>query len=123
MTDKKTRALIVEDEFLIAESLKAQLENIGYDVCGIAATADKAVALAIEHEPDFVLMDVRLDGEKDGVDAALAIHGLVDTAVIFLTGSREQATVDRIAMDHAAATLFKPISSIQLKRTVVSLIG
>lgn len=112
------RALIVEDEFLIAEGFRLQLESMGVDVCGIAETAKEAVDLAVTHTPDFVLMDVRLRGEGDGVDAALAIHDQVGSSVIFITGSREQATIERIRMDHPAAMLFKPVSPHQLQRTI-----
>jgi two-component system, response regulator PdtaR len=117
---KKT-ALIVEDELLIAEGLRVQLDAIGVDVCGVASTAEDAVELAEAHRPDFVLMDVRLDSERDGVDAARDIHARMDSRVIFVTGSREQETMDRIADDHPAATLFKPISQLQLKRTIEAL--
>lgn len=119
MSDRRTRALIVEDEFLIAESLRTQLEVIGCQVCGVAPTADKAVELAIEHDPGIILMDVRLAGDKDGVDAAMAISKLMSSRIIFVTGSREQATIDRIAAKgHAAATLFKPVPFLQLQRTI-----
>jgi two-component system, response regulator PdtaR len=121
MTEMKKKALIVEDEFLIAEGLRAQLDSLDVDVCGVASTAEDALALAMKHRPDFVLMDVRLDSERDGVDAALDIHAHVDSQVIFVTGSREQTTIDRIAADHPAATLFKPISHLQLKRTIEAL--
>lgn len=117
----KAQALIVEDEFLIAEGLRLQLEAMDIDVCGIAETADEAIALAIAYRPDFVLMDVRLKGERDGVDAALAIHEQVGAPVVFVTGSRERATMERIRMDHPAATLFKPVSSHQLRRTIAEL--
>src|SRR3546814_5258704 len=73
---------------------------MGMAVCGIAATAKGAVALAIKHRPQLVLMDMRLAGEGDGVDAALAIHEKVGSKVIFITGSREPATMDRIQLDH-----------------------
>lgn len=118
MTNEKKRALIVEDEFLIAEGLRAQLNSMNVEVCGVAATAEDAVRLAQSETPHLVLMDVRLDGERDGVDAALRIHDSLGVPVIFVTGSREQATIDRIALDHAAATLFKPVSSAQLRRTI-----
>jgi DNA-binding NarL/FixJ family response regulator len=111
-------ALVVEDEFLIAEGLKVQLEDMGIEVCAIAATAKDAIDLAVRHDPRLVLMDMRLRGEGDGVDAALAIHEQVGSKVIFITGSREQETLDRINCDHPAATLFKPVSSIQLRRTI-----
>lgn len=112
------RVLIVEDEFLIAEGLRIQLQGMGLEVCGVADTAEEAVALAREHDPRLVLMDMRLRGDLDGVDAAIAIHEQVGARVIFVTGSREPATIERIATDHPAATLFKPVSSQQLRRVV-----
>ena len=121
------RVLVVEDERQladsIAEGLRLQLEDMGVTVCGIATTADDAIYLAKEHDPRLVLMDMRLRGERDGVDAALAIHEAVGSTVIFITGSREQATLDRIALDHAAATLFKPVSPVQLRRTIERVVG
>ena len=87
-------------------------------VCATAATADDAVALAQAHRPELVLMDMRLRGDKDGVDAALAIHATVGSKVIFITGSREQATLDRIQLDHPAGVLFKPISERQLRNAI-----
>ena len=115
---KKNRALIVEDEFLIAEGLRVQLETIGLEVCGIATTAEQAVALNEQHRPDLVLMDVRLAGERDGVDAAMEIHEATQTPVIFLTGSREDMTIARINNDHPAGILFKPVAPLQLQRTI-----
>jgi CheY-like chemotaxis protein len=101
--------LVVDDEALIALFLSDTLEELGYRVCGTAATADRAVELAKAYQPRLVLMDVRLKGQGDGVDAALRIHQARPVPVIFITGSREQATLDRIALDHPAAILFKPI--------------
>ena len=118
MSQNRPRALIVEDEFLIAEGLRVQLQAIGLDVCDVASTADAAIALAVKHRPDLVLMDVRLDGEKDGVDAAMEIHRTIKAPVIFLTGSREDITIARINEDHPAGVLFKPVSPVQLKRTI-----
>lgn len=117
------RVLIVEDEFLIAEGLRIQLQGMGLEVCGVADTAEEAVALAREHDPRLVLMDMRLRGDLDGVDAAIAIHEQVGARVIFVTGSREPATIERIATDHPAATLFKPVSSQQLRRVVADTIA
>jgi len=110
--------LIVEDEFLIAQGLCMQIEDMGLSVCGTAASADEAVALAEEFRPALVLMDMRLQGDKDGVDAAMAIHRKVGSQVIFITGSREPATMARIQLDHPAAVLFKPISDAQLSLAI-----
>jgi DNA-binding NarL/FixJ family response regulator len=107
--------LVVDDEQLIALSLMLVLEEMGITVCATAATAAKAIELAQIHRPTIILMDVRLKGEGDGVDAALEIHRTVnEAAVIFITGSREPETVARIHQDHPAEILFKPILPIHL---------
>jgi DNA-binding NarL/FixJ family response regulator len=114
----KVCVAVVDDEFVIAAGLTLQLEDMGMDVCGTAATADEAVALVQAQRPQVVLMDVRLEGDKDGVDAALAIHDTVGAKVIFVTGSREPATMDRIRLDHPAGVLFKPVSDRQLREAI-----
>ncbi|EJL32063.1 response regulator containing CheY-like receiver domain and AraC-type DNA-binding domain [Caulobacter sp. AP07] len=115
--------LVVDDEFLIAQGLRLQVEDLDMEVCATAASADEAVALAVAYRPELVLMDMRLRGEKDGVDAALAIHDTVGSKVIFITGSREPATLARIQMDHPAGVLFKPISDRQLKSAIAVALG
>lgn len=120
MSELQTCVLVVEDEFLIAQGICMQVEDIGLTVCATAATADDAVAAALEHRPMIVLMDVRLQGTLDGVDAALAIHEHVGSKVIFVTGSREPATLDRIGLDHPSGVLFKPVSDRQLRTAIES---
>ena len=70
MTALEKVVLIVEDEQLIAMGLSAQIEDMGLQVCGTADTAEGAVSQARTHRPAIILMDVRLRGELDGVDAA-----------------------------------------------------
>lgn len=118
MMELMDHILIVEDEELIAMAFKFQIEDIGYSVCATAATAEDAIALAIANRPKVILMDMRLRGEKDGVDAALAIHGRIGSRVIFVTGSKEPSTVERIKSDHPWAILFKPISYRQFETTL-----
>jgi two-component system, response regulator PdtaR len=118
MTALSDAVLIVEDEMLIALALQSQVEDMGLAVCGIAATADDAIALALKHRPGVVLMDVRLRGDADGVDASMAIYGALKSKVIFVTGSREPATLERINSDHPYATLFKPVAEDQLAETI-----
>jgi CheY-like chemotaxis protein len=110
--------LVVEDEFLIADLFAHEIEAMGRKVCGIADTAQKAIALAREHRPAVVLMDVRLKGIEDGVDASIAIHSAVGSKIIFVTGSREPANLKRIELDHAAAVLFKPLRGYQLQAAI-----
>ena len=103
------RVLIVEDQFLASEFLRIWTEAYGFEVCGVATTADSAIQLANECKPTHVLMDVRLDGDQDGVDAAMAIHAAINTRIIYCTGSSEKSTVARIQQDHPFDVLFKPI--------------
>lgn len=123
MTGLSRTVLVVDDEFLIAQGLCMQVEGMGLRVCATAATADEALALTREHRPAIVLMDMRLRGDKDGVDAALAIHEHVGSKVIFITGSREQATIDRISLGHPAGLLFKPVSDRQLRTAIETAIA
>jgi len=118
MSDLKKSVLIVEDEYLISLGLTAQIEDMGLKVCATADSADAAVIQAETHRPAIILMDVRLRGERDGVDAAQAIFHTVGSKIIFITGSREQRTIDRIDQDHPFAVLFKPISDKQLHAAV-----
>jgi CheY-like chemotaxis protein len=118
MSELRKCVLIVDDEFLIATLWSILVQNMGLEVCGIAATADEAVALAKEHRPAVVLMDVRLRGVRDGVDAALEIHESLGSKMIFVTGSSEPRTRARIELDHPTATLFKPVSDRQLRGAI-----
>ncbi len=115
MSPSKRSVLIVDDEFIIADTLGLQVQEMGLEVCGTASTARAAIDLAQAHRPDVILMDVRLKGDEDGVDAALEIHRTVGSKVIFITGSREPATMARIQLDHPAGVLFKPIYGQQLR--------
>ena len=115
--------LVVEDEFLIVEILTMMLMDMGLDVCASAASADEAVAMVERHHPQLVLMDIRLKGRKDGVDAATAIQQRQTTPIIFITGSREPETVARIEHNHPAALLFKPVRFNQLQKAVLQAIA
>jgi two-component system, response regulator PdtaR len=120
---RRASVLVVDDEFLIVELLSIMLRDMGLEVCGTAATGDEAVALAEAHEPGLVLMDVRLKGQMDGVDAARAISRTTGASVIFITGSREPATVARIEQERPVAVLYKPIRFDQLRDAVLQAVA
>jgi two-component system, response regulator PdtaR len=123
MSDLQRHVLVVDDDFLIVMGLTKQVEDMGLAVCASASTADKAIELARLHRPMVVLMDMRLDGAKDGVDAALVIHEEIGSKVIYITGSQDPNTVVRINTDHPFAILFKPVSSQQLRDAIGAAIG
>jgi two-component system, cell cycle sensor histidine kinase and response regulator CckA len=82
-----SRVLLVEDEFLIAEDLKHKIKRLGHTVVGHAATGEGAVQQATETSPDVVLMDVRLRGEMNGVEAARQICKTRSVPVVYVTAN------------------------------------
>lgn len=82
----QSKALIVEDEPLIAADLKDVLEDMGVIVVGLARTAEQGAREAIKNSPDIVLADYNLDGRKTGVDAVVAFQDSHQCPVIFITG-------------------------------------
>jgi CheY-like chemotaxis protein len=118
MSALRDHILIVDDEFVITQLLTFYVEDMGRVVCGTAATAETAIAMAQEHRPSIVLMDVRLKGVKDGVDAAIAIHDMVGSKMIFITGSSEPSTMERILLDHPSSVLIKPVTERQVQEAI-----
>src|SRR5439155_4043 len=82
-------------ESLIAEALRNTLEKMGLIVTGVVASGEDAIARAEETSPDLVLMDIRLRGNLDGIEAAGTIHDRFDIPVIYLTAHSDDATVTR----------------------------
>ena len=118
MTERRKCVLVVDDEFIIAAGLRVQIEAMGIEVCGVAATAQQAVELANLHQPAVVIMDARLRGSDDGVCTADLISNAVESSIIFLTGSREPAMIARMESAHPSTILFKPVFEQQLQAAI-----
>ena len=91
-----SKVLIVEDEFLMAVSLKDYVIDMGLDVVDIATSGREAIRLARQHRPDLILMDVRLIGPMDGIEAGRLIGAELGTSVIIVSGSLNSALMARI---------------------------
>jgi two-component system, response regulator PdtaR len=102
------RVLIVEDEIFIQLDLERELIAAGFTVVGITDTADDAVRLAARENPDVVLMDVRLRGTRDGVDAALEIWERLGIRSLFISGNIDQALMARAAAAEPLGFVHKP---------------
>ncbi len=84
--DKKLKILIVEDEILVAENLKEALQEAGYIVTGMVLSGEEAVKKCSELDPDVVIMDVKLSGKLDGINAASLIHkGFKQIPMVFMS--------------------------------------
>jgi DNA-binding response OmpR family regulator len=112
------RALIVEDEILIAEELRERLSRLGFNVIAVVDTADLGVAIATSEHPDLVLMDIRLRGEKDGVEAAMEIRRQVDVPIVYLTAHSDGLTVERAKQTEHDGFILKPFHRQELQSTI-----
>jgi DNA-binding NarL/FixJ family response regulator len=90
------RALIVEDEAVFAVGLAADMCALGFDTCDLAADGQEAFLLTMEDPPDIVLMDVNLEGGREGIEAARWLREVCDVPIVFVTGNTDPETVDRI---------------------------
>jgi two-component system, response regulator PdtaR len=108
------RVLIVEDEFFISLDTKALLQTLGHVVVGIAVSADQAVSFAEREQPDVVLMDVRLIGARDGIEAAEEIDSRFGIPSLFVTANTDQQTRQRAASINALGFLEKPLTQDRL---------
>ncbi len=114
----RPKILIVEDEIIIAESLRRSLEALAYEVTAICSTAEAAIEAARTTKPDLVLMDIRLKGEKDGIYAARIVSEGFDVPVIFVTAYGDDAVLDRAKRTKPAGYLLKPFRADELKAAI-----
>ncbi len=116
----RRRALIVEDEIMVALDLEAAMCALGFDVCGLAPSAREARAVAMSDEPDIVLMDVNLEGGREGIEAARWLREVCGTAIVFVTSYTDEDTVERINQQvPGAPVLPKPVYRQQLANAVL----
>ena len=91
----KTTILIVEDEAIVANDTKFMLESLGYIVSDIVVSGQEAFQSLKSTEPNLVLMDIKLKGNMDGVEAAKHIHEHFNVPVIFITAYSDSETLQR----------------------------
>jgi CheY-like chemotaxis protein len=104
----KAKILVVEDEVFTALWITDHLRQLDYDVGEPAATGAEAVQRAQAENPDFILMDIRLVGEMDGIEAAQKILAQRPTLIAFMTGYSDPKVKARAARLNPVAYLQKP---------------
>ncbi|WP_127999423.1 hybrid sensor histidine kinase/response regulator [Piscinibacter defluvii] len=107
--------LIVEDEAIVALDLKLSLEELGYEVTGVASSGEQALRAFDQQPPQLVLMDVRLQGAMDGIATAEAIRRRLPVPLIFLTSHSDDDTVQRAARTAPYGYLTKPYQIRELR--------
>lgn len=115
---KKIKVLVVEDEWVTAKDIKNSLEKLNYAVPALVATGEEAIQKANELQPDLVLMDIILQGEIDGIEAANQIWNCCNIPVVFLTAYSDDETIDRAGITQPFGYLVKPFEDKVLHTTI-----
>ncbi len=115
---QKAKILIVEDEGIIAEDLKASLKDTGYNVVGVATNGKAAITEAATKNPDLVLMDIVLQGNMDGIQAAKKITELHNIPIIYLTAYSDEKMLERAKITQPSGYLLKPFRDRELHSTI-----
>jgi DNA-binding response OmpR family regulator len=112
------KVLIVEDEQIIQLDLQDRMEQFGYEVSGLAASGADAIKQAHDSSPDLILMDIRLEGEMDGIEAAVQIRLNQHMPIIYVTALSDIRNLGRAAGTEPYFYLIKPVRPAELKATI-----
>ncbi|MDZ7345494.1 MAG: sigma 54-interacting transcriptional regulator, partial [candidate division KSB1 bacterium] len=115
---KDSKIFIVEDEPVVAEDIKSRLIHLGYQVLGRTTSGEKAVEIVGDLAPDLVLMDIRLSGEMNGIEAAIKIRELYHRPVVFLTAYADDSTLFRAKEAETFGYIVKPFDDQTLRTTI-----
>jgi len=114
----KIKVLIVEDEPLYAGQLEMLVLELGYLPLAKVSSGDMAIDMVQAAQPDLILMDINIDGDKDGIETAAIIHQTNKIPVIFITSMQDDATFERAKSASPYAFITKPFSAKKLQRTI-----
>jgi CheY-like chemotaxis protein len=121
----KQRILIVENEGITAMDADQILRDLGHEVVGIAITGEDAFELAIQYEPDLILMDIKLAGDMSGTEAARKIREIYDIPVVYITayGDKETSLSRKFSPPKGFGYIVKPFSAHEIKSEVERLLS
>ena len=108
------QVLIAEDEAVVAMDIRSKLEDLGYSVAGVVRSGKDAVRAAYALNPDLVLMDIRLQGDMDGIEAAGHILDRCYIPVVYLTAHAGEDTLQRAKVTEPSGYVVKPFSQEEL---------
>ena len=103
---------------IISLVIENMVKELGHEVVGKATSGEEAIRLANEHKPDLLLMDIRLKGEMDGIEAVTVIKENMDTAVIYLTGNSDRVNYDRARETNFVDLITKPFTISDLTKSL-----
>ncbi len=112
------KILIVEDEPVIAIDIKRTLLKSGYEVASVVRSGEQAVEQVTQDPPDLVLMDIKLPGKIDGIEAAAQIRAIDQVPVVYLTAHSNESLIERSKRTEPYGYLLKPFREKELQATI-----
>ena len=110
--------MIVEDESIISFGYRMQLESMGFNVVGVAKSAEEARQLMVSDRPDLLIMDIYLKGDMNGLDFVEDLHRVSPIPAIFLTASNNNDMIHRIEDLPNCDYIPKPVSGTKLREAL-----
>ena len=120
--EKLIKIMVVEDEAMNAMYLKMVLTKAGFFIQNIVATGEDAISKVYNEKPDIILMDIRLAGEMDGIEAAIQIKSQTDIPIIFMTGYPDREHRERAKLVKPAGYFIKPIPTSDLVSAITNIL-
>jgi PAS domain S-box-containing protein len=114
LNNQYKRLMVVEDSVVDLRYLQALLVDIGYSVVCTAMSGEAAIGMALAEKPDLIIMDIVLEGDLSGIDAAARIRRQLNVPVIFATALSDKETLDEIPIDDLYGYLIKPYNKKNL---------
>jgi len=116
--EELTKIFIVEDEGIVVADIKQLLLNLGYDVVGVVSTGEQAIEKIEENPINLILMDISLEGEMDGIEAAKRIQRRLDVPIIYLTAHSDKKTLERAKVTDPFGFIVKPFDKPTLHTSI-----
>jgi len=118
---RKKQIMIVEDELIIAEDVKYSLISSGFEVFEVVATGSDSVRLAGELKPDVILMDILLEGDMSGIEAAQEIKRTSKVPIVFCTALTDEHTKKMAKLTDPHGYITKPFEESELQSALSDL--
>jgi CheY-like chemotaxis protein len=122
MINQILEILIVEDNIIIQQVIELCLISLGYAVCGKVESGNAAIDFIKKKRPDAVLMNITLEGQTDGIDAAIAMKKSGPIPIIFLTSSARPEDLERAKKIPADGFIGKPFKESDIHAALKSAI-
>ena len=114
----KVKIMVVEDTYIVAKDLKDSLRELGYSVTEITDSGKEAIQFAEKNKPDIILMDIKLKGGMDGIEAATIIKDHYNIPIIYLTAYADEYTLQRAKRTEPSGYIIKPYKKEELHSAI-----